>query len=57
MLSNGTSFNILHQPTALRTAADFFGRGFRILACKLIQLFLGLFDAFDVKTDVIETLS
>ena len=56
MLANGAGVEILHEAAALRTTADFFRRRFGMLACKLIQLFLGFFDAFDVKTNVIETL-
>ena len=57
MLADRTSFEIFHQTAALRPTADFFGRGFGMLRCKLVQVFLGFFDAFDVKTDVIEALS
>ena len=57
MLADGASFDIFQQPTALGTTADFFWRGFGMLRRKLVQVFLGLVDAFDMKTDVIEALS
>lgn len=57
MLADGASFDIFEQPSALWTTADFFRCGFGMLRRKLVQVFLGLVDAFDMKTDVIEALS